>query len=110
MYRQDIKVENATAPESGRLRKADLVDYLRPMCVKWLRSLPEQVRPTAVANQYPRIANLLALEWTNPAACRRYFHRFLIDGRRGNRQGFPLDVHRELKILRDYYHSQHPGN
>jgi hypothetical protein len=79
------------------------------MCTRWLRSLPEQVRPIALANQYPRIANLLALDWSKPAACRRYFDELLIDHRRGDRRGFPFDVHRELEKLRDYYDSQHPA-
>jgi hypothetical protein len=86
------------------------VKPLLPMTVKWLRSLPDQVRPIALANQYPRIANLLALDWNNPAACRQDLDDLVIDYRRGNRQGFPLDVQLELEILRDYYHSQHPNN
>ncbi len=102
------KIDNAAASELVRLRKADPVKYLLPMCAKWLRSLPEHVRPTTLANQYPRIANLLALEWSKPAACRRYFDALLIDDPRRNRQGFPLDVHRELELLRNYYDSQHP--
>jgi len=101
--------ENAVAPELVRLRKAKPIDHLLPMCMKWLRSLPEQVRPTALANQYPRIANLLALDWSKAAVCRRYLDDLLIDHRRGNRQGFPLDVHRELEMLRDYYDTQHPA-
>ena len=102
--------ENAVATEFVHLRKAKPIDHLLPMCTKWLMSLPEHVRPIALANQYPRIANLLALDWNKPAACRRDLDDLLIDHRRGNRRGFPLDVHRELEALRDYYESQDPGS
>lgn len=102
------KVDNAVEPELVGLRKAKPIDHLLPMCMKWLESLPEQVRPIALANQYPRITNLLALNWSEPALCRRYLDDLLIDHLRGDRQGFSLDVHRELETLRDYYHCQHP--
>jgi hypothetical protein len=101
--------ENAAAPELVRLRKANPIDYLLPACISWLRGLPEHVRPIALANQYPRIANVLALDWSRPAVCRRYFDELLIDHRRGNRRGFPLEVHRELELLRDYYDNQTSG-
>jgi len=101
------KVDREVAPELVRLRKTKPIDYLLPMSMKWLRSLPEEVRPIALANQYPRIANLLALDWSKPAARRRYLDDLLIDHRRGNRRGFPLDVHRELEKLRDYCDSEH---
>lgn len=101
--------ESTVAPEVVRLRKAKPIDHLLPMSTQWLGSLPERVRPIALANQYPRIANLLALDWSKPAVCHRYLNDLLIDHRRGNRQGFPLDVHRELEMLRDYYESQHPA-
>ena len=103
------KLEAVITPEVVRLRKAKPIDHLLPLCVKWLRSLPEQVRPIALANQYPRIANLLALDWSKPAVCRRYLDDLLIDHRRGDRKGFPLDVHSELETLRDYYESQYPA-
>ena len=102
------KIDEAVSPELVRQRKTRPINHLLPLCMKWLRSLPKEVRPIALANQYPRIANLLALEWNKPAACRRYFDELLIDQRRGNRRGFPLDVHRELETLRDYYEGQNP--
>jgi hypothetical protein len=102
-------VQGAADPDLVRLRKAKPIDHLLPMCTHWLRSLPDEVRPLALAKRYPRIANLLALDWSKPAICRRYFDDLLIDTRRGNRQGFPLDVHRELEKLRAYYDSQYPA-
>ena len=84
------------------VRKARPVNYMLPMSIAWLMRLPREVRPTALAAKYPRIANLLALEWSNPAACRAYFVALLVDNR-GKRKGFPADVYRELRTLRDYY-------
>ena len=100
-----VATPDVASPDLVRLRKAKPIDHLLPQCIKWLRSLPEQVRPIALADQYPRIANVLALDWNKPAACRQYFNELLLDHRRGNRRGFPLDVHRELEALRDYYQS-----
>jgi hypothetical protein len=88
------------------VRKAKPVDYLLPRSIEWLERLPQAVRPMALAAKYPRIANTLALDWSRPAACRAYFDDLLID-RRGNRQGFPADVDRDLRRLRDHYHSLH---
>ena len=99
--------ENTVAQEVVRLRKVKPVDHLLPVCIKWLMSLPAQVRPSGLANQYPRIANALALDWSSYEACRRYFDDLLLDLCRGKRQGFPLAVHRELETLRDYYDTQH---
>lgn len=101
-------VGTEVAPELARLRKARPINHLLPMSVKWLRSLPEQVRPVALASQYPRIANLLALDWKKPEACSRYLDDLLVDRRRGNRNGFPLDVHQELETLRDYCERHRP--
>lgn len=86
----------------NRLRKVAPANYLLPMSIKWFGNLPERVRPKALAARFPRIANLLALEWTKPADCSAYFDDLLAD-RRSNRQGFPADVYRELLVLQDYY-------
>ena len=95
-----------TAQDWSRLRKATPVNYMLPMSFQWLRSLPKDVRPMALVTQYPRIANLLALQWSKPVACRAYFDELLVD-HRGNRKGFPPDVRRNLQTLRDYYFGLH---
>ena len=102
--------ENAVAQEVVCLRKAKPVDHLLPGTIKWLTSLPQEVRPIVLAKRYPRIANVLALDWCRQEACRLYFGDLLLDHRRGNRQGFPLDVHREVETLRDYYDTHPPLN
>jgi hypothetical protein len=66
-----------------------------------------RVRPLALVNKYPRIANMLALDWNRSPACRGYFVDLLANGR-GHRQGFPANVDRDLRRLCDYYHTLHP--
>ena len=111
----------ASTPEPGRpepaagdwaqvwshRRKATPARNLLPVSVKWLLSLPKDVRPLTLVAKYPRIANVLALQWGKPTACRASFTDLLAD-RRGNRKGFPADVHRELRALRDYYYDLDP--
>jgi hypothetical protein len=83
-------------------RKVEPANHLLPLSVAWLRRLPEKVRPMALVARYPRIANLLALEWSKPVVCGAYFDDLLTD-RRSNRQGFPADVYRDLLVLQDHY-------
>ena len=91
--------------DRSHLRKAKPVNYMLPMSLDWLASLPNDVRPMALVRQFPRIANLIALQWTNPVACRAYFDDLLID-HRGTRKGFPADVHRDILALRNFYYGQ----
>jgi hypothetical protein len=88
----------------SRVRKATPVNYLLPKSIEWLTSLPSDVRPMALVIQYPRIANVFALHWSNPATCRAHFDVLLVD-HHGKRKGFPADVYRDLWTLRDYYYS-----
>jgi hypothetical protein len=87
------------------LRKVRPVNYMLPMSMAWLSTLPKHVRPMALVTQYPRIANAIALEWDRPVACRAYFADLLVD-HRGARKGFPADVYRDLTTLRDHYYDQ----
>ena len=88
------------------LRKAEPVNRMLPVSREWLGRLPVDVQPAALAAQYPRIVNALAVDWANPTACRAHFTNLLAD-RRGDRKGFPEDVHREILTLRDYYYALH---
>jgi hypothetical protein len=56
--------------------------------------------------KFPRVANLVAVLWKDPDSLRRYVDDLLMD-KRGNRQGFPLDVLREIFELRAYYDELH---
>ena len=88
--------------EVARLRKADPVNYLLPTSLKWLKSLPEDARPVALATRYARIVNILAQQWNDPPACGAYFDSLLVD-RRGNRQGFPPAVQADIRTLLEYF-------
>jgi hypothetical protein len=73
----------------------------------WLASLPQEVRPINLVENFPRIANRLRYLWKNVARCEAYLDDLLVD-RRGDRKGFPLEVSQELTALRDYYSLLHP--
>lgn len=78
---------------------------LQTQAVSWLVSLPESVRPLRLARQFPRIVNHLSTEWKRPNACDKIFDELTVD-RRGNRQGFPLDLVKEISNLKSYYEAE----
>ena len=84
------------------LRKADPVNYLLPVSKRWLDSLPREVRPLSLATKYARIVNLLAQHWNDHDACATFFGHLLFD-RRGNRQGFPVAVKSDIRLLQEYF-------
>jgi hypothetical protein len=88
------------------MRRSQPVMVLLPHTKSWIVSLPEPVRPHALAAQFARIANLLCTVWDDPPACRRCFYELLVD-RRGGRRGFPMAVLRELNVLSAYYVAMH---
>ncbi len=65
----------------------------------WAATLPIDIQPRTLLYKFPRIANLIAAMWQDPNSLRRYVDDLLVDSR-GNRQGFPLEVLRELFKLR----------
>ncbi len=78
---------------------------LLPPAFKWLAGLPPDVRPMALARQYPRIANKLAECWKDPKRFGYYIGELMID-HRGTRKGFPLEIVVELGALRQYYRDE----
>ncbi len=70
--------------------------------VKWLASLPVDVRPMVTGHRYPRLLNRIAYLWGHCEYTRLHFQSLLIDRRKG-RKGFPLEVRRELEVLQHYY-------
>lgn len=68
----------------------------------WLVNLPEDVRPTAVVEKYPRIVNRLTELWRRPDAFMAYLDGLLVD-QRGGRAGFPMSVALELATIKDHY-------
>jgi hypothetical protein len=91
------QAKRASHPASGLLRPT----------VNWASALPSDARPNALLTKFPRIANLVAVLWQDPNSLRRYLDDLLVD-KRGNRQGFPLDVLRELFAIRAHFDQVHP--
>jgi hypothetical protein len=63
------------------------------------------VVPIALIAHFPRIVNLIAMQWNDNLSCPAYFEELFAD-RRGNRQGFPQDVRRDLSRLRNYWYTR----
>ena len=80
------------------LRRAQPISILLPRTAEWLAQIPQRYRPTALATQFPRIANLICANWADPAARGKYLLDLLADGR-PNRKGFPRSVLRDLEML-----------
>ena len=91
----------------SKIRKAKPAERLLPMGERLLDELPLEVFPIGLATQYPRIVNLIALQWHDRDSCDRYFKELLID-QRGGRQGFPGPVKRELAKLWAYWELSEP--
>ena len=97
-----------TATEFLHLRKSNPANVVLPAGRQWMESLPAHVRPVKLSLQFPRLVNLIALEWERDAAIARLFADLLID-RRGRRSGFPTAIVRELHALRDYRYNARPS-
>ena len=98
--------EAAGSQDWSKLRKAKPARRLLPLSEKWLDALPTDVFPGGLAEQYPRIVNYIAVQWNDLRWCPAYFEELLVD-RRGGRQGFPVDVARDLQKLHDFWHGGH---
>jgi hypothetical protein len=101
----------AVAPEKGsnwtKRRTSEPANGLLKPTFAWASTLPIEVQPRSLLYKFPRIANLLAAMWQDPNSFRRYIDDLLVD-RRGNRQGFPVEVLRELFELRAHYEELYP--
>jgi hypothetical protein len=86
-------------------RRAQPLNYPLPATFQWVAALPRAVRPMALLELFPRIANVLAQSWNDSAALRAYMDSLLAD-RRGGRRGFPAEINRELQSLLDFIASR----
>ena len=91
-----------TYPASLRQPPSPYDARLSLAAIAWLRELPQQVAPQALARQFPRIVNRLARFWDSPQMIDQYLTELLVD-RRGRRKGFPDRVLEELHRL-DKFH------
>ncbi len=113
-----ISIEEANKAIDRRVRPATVKDWdgdrrpapaepLNDATVAWLGSLSFDLRPRALARQFPRIANRLCELWKRPAQCDAYFKTLIMD-ERGGRKGFPPEVATELSTLAAHYSSVYP--
>lgn len=86
------------APDPAARRRAQPADFLLPVARRWLGSLPPAVRPRALAQRFPRLANRLAAAWEDEPGLALVFADLLID-HRGDRRGFPPAVKADLHRL-----------
>jgi len=68
---------------------------------QWLRRLPARRRPLRLCIAFPRVANTLASHWCDSVQSAVLLEDLLRD-RRGGRHGFPPQVTRELRRLREF--------
>jgi hypothetical protein len=66
--------------------------------IDWLLALPPNLRPQALCERYPRVANMIATAWPHIEERRSLLHSLLRDAR-GGRKGFPAGVRREIEVL-----------
>ena len=100
-------VPSGSGSDWTQRRQSEPANGLLKPTYAWASNLPQDVQPRTLLYKFPRIANLIAAMWQDPNSIRRYVDDLLVD-KRGNRQGFPVDVLRELFELRAYYDEIHP--
>ncbi|MEP7183463.1 MAG: hypothetical protein ABI886_14885 [Betaproteobacteria bacterium] len=104
MTRDDLTLQSG---DPRGWRRARPINQALPATLKWVESLPPEIKPLAVLRDYPRIANALARIWNDAVGVANYLDSLLVD-RRGGRRGFPGDVHNELLCLREYFAGRYP--
>ena len=73
-------------------------NVLHHRTIKWLATLPADLRPIATGRLHPRIVNRIGDLWSQCEYTRLHFQSLLIDRRKG-RRGFPSEVKAELEAL-----------
>ena len=88
------------ARERGQQQEQSLSDST----VAWANQLAADLQPHDLLERYPRVANRLALCWSDPLLTSRLFDSLLQD-RRGGRRGFPEGVKANLIALCRYHNA-----
>ena len=94
---------NADNTDWTSVRKAHPAEYLLPLTEKWFDAFPADQAPCALASQYPRVANMIAVQWRDHRGAPELFDDLLAD-RRGGRAGFPPAVRRDLLMLQECWY------
>lgn len=94
----------SAAPDAAALirqrakpRAADAI--MTALTRAWFETLPLWPRPEQLCARYPRVANRLALCWSDVELTEQLFEDLLVD-RRGDRKGFPAPVLDDLRRVR----------
>jgi hypothetical protein len=87
--------------EQRRRRPSATDRALTGLSLEWLIELPQELRPEALRDRFPRIVNSLSEAWADDARVLTVFEHLLHDPRPG-RKGFPPDVLKELELLFAY--------
>ena len=85
------------------VRKARPAEHLLPLAEKWFDGFPSDRAPCALASQYPRICNMIAVLWNDHRGAPQLFEDLLTD-RRGGRAGFPPAVRRDLHTVQEVWY------
>jgi hypothetical protein len=101
------KNEDKAKPTTAVRRGPDVNPVLLDATVAWMNALPYTVRPTELAQRFPRIANSIAELWPRADRCEPYLDSLMVD-QRGDRKGFPMSIALEVASLRSYYSELHP--
>jgi hypothetical protein len=97
-----LETINASDPWDAQRRPPRHADEaLTGTARQWLRRLPARRRPMRLCIAYPRVANALASHWCDSVQSAVLLEDLLQD-RRGARRGFPPQVMRELRRLREF--------
>ena len=71
--------QKADVTDWTAVRKARPAEYMLPLTEKWFDAFPADKAPCALASQYPRIANLIALQWKDHRGAPELFADLLTD-------------------------------
>src|SRR4051812_21353594 len=103
------RIQPLAAPwDPRRMRSRRPIEEAVPATYSWIASLPVDIRPSALLEQFPRIANELAA--APDAHARSTYCDHLLHDRRTGRRGFPLAVHAEIVALRAYLGRGRPAS
>lgn len=67
----------------------------------------ESFFPVQLCANYPQIAEKICSLWLDPVLLHEYFTE-LLTTQREHREGFPLEIHREIFTLSNYFSTIHP--
>ena len=101
------KNEDKAKPAAVVRRGPEVNPRLLDATVAWMNALPYTVRPTELAQHFPRIANGIAELWPRADRCEQYLDSLMVD-QRGGRKGFSMAIALEIASLRSYYSELHP--